>query len=57
MAKPKGKKRKRFKNLSRQDKFDEDRIDRRQVLDREKLSARADRWRERVNEDEPPARV
>ncbi len=55
MAKPKGKKRKRFRNLSHRDRFDEDRIDQRQVLDREKLSARSDRWRERVNEDELPA--
>jgi len=50
----KGKKRKKFKNLSHADRFDEDRIDQRQVLDYESLSNRQSRWRERLDEDEPP---
>lgn len=54
MAKTKRGKQKKFGNLSHRDKFDEDRIDARQVVDREHLRARADRWRERVNDDELP---
>ena len=53
MAKGKKGKRKKFKNLSRVERFDEDLIDRRQILDTESLSDRHSRWRERVNEDEP----
>ena len=53
MAKPKRKKRERFRNLPLPDRFDEDRIDQRQILEKEPLSDRHSRWRERVNEDEP----
>lgn len=52
MAKTKRGKQKKFGNLSQRDRFDEDRIDARQVTDREQLRGRADRWRERVNDDE-----
>lgn len=54
MAKTKRGKQKKFGNLSHRDRFDEDRIDVRQVTDREQLRTRSDRWRERVNEDELP---
>jgi ribosome biogenesis GTPase len=54
MAKSRKSKKKKFRNLSRGDRFDEDRIDQQQILDRESLSNRNSRWRERVNEDEPP---
>ncbi|NUM48806.1 MAG: ribosome small subunit-dependent GTPase A [Anaerolineales bacterium] len=52
MAKIKRGKQKKYGNLSHRDKFDEDRIDVRQVTDHEHMRGRADRWRERVNEDE-----
>lgn len=52
MAKTKRGKQKKFGNLSHSDRFDEDRIDARQVTDHEQLRTRSDRWRERVNEDE-----
>ncbi|GAB4577880.1 MAG: ribosome small subunit-dependent GTPase A [Anaerolineales bacterium] len=54
MTKTKRGKQKKFGNLSHRDRFDEDRIDVRQVTDREQLRTRSGRWRERVNEDELP---
>jgi len=53
MPKPKRGKQKKFGNLSHSDRLDENRIDDRQIVDREQLRGHADRWRERVNEDEP----
>ena len=45
--------RKKFRNLSYKDRFDEERIDKRHIPERERLSNRRSRWRERVNEDVP----
>ncbi len=53
MAKPKSKKRRKLKNLSVEERFDEDRLDQRQILDYESLSNKQSRWRERLDEDEP----
>lgn len=53
MAKKKRGKTRKYRNLSHQDRFDEDRIDRRDIREREQLRDRSGRWRERVNEDEP----
>lgn len=52
MPKPKRGKQKKFGNLSHSDRLDENRIDDRQIVDREQLRTRSDRWRERVNDDE-----
>ncbi len=52
MPKQKRGKQKKFGNLSHSDRLDENRIDDRQIIDREHMRGRADRWRERVNEDE-----
>ena len=51
MAKVKRGKQKKFGNLSHRDRFDEDRIDERGILDKEFMRDRA--GRERVNDDEP----
>jgi len=52
MPKPKRGKQKKFGNLSHSDRLDENRMDDRQIVDREQLRTRSNRWRERVNEDE-----
>jgi ribosome biogenesis GTPase len=53
MAKPKRRKRNKLKNLDFADRMDEARLEQRQIIDRESLSNRDSRWRERVNEYEP----
>jgi ribosome biogenesis GTPase len=53
MPKPKRGKPKDLRNVSQSERFDEDRLDERDIREVEPLRDRAGRWRERVNEDEP----
>lgn len=53
MPKPKRGKTKKLRNVSQSERLDEDRLDARNIRDREQLRGRAGRWRERVNDDEP----
>ncbi len=53
MPKPKRGKAKNLRNVAQSERLDEDRLDERNIRDREHLRDRSGRWRERVNEDEP----